>query len=168
MKKVILSTFLIVIVALSILLVGCTTEKSISTDMGFKADSIAELSVSRSGVTKSTKRFSKIEPAFNLINEIQFDEYDGQVLDSDKTDVPDYSIKITLKGYEGAFQLSVIVKDAGSIGNASDKDVLLVWFAPTDDFNYKNVIDGFYTVADSAAVLAALEKIDTDIMSFGA
>ena len=168
MKKVIIPAVLAIVVALSVLLVGCTTVKSISTDMGFTADDIAAFSIARNGADKSTDNANKIKPAFDLISEIQFDEFSGDVLESDKTAIPDYQIKIQLDGYAGTFNISVIVKLAGTAANLSDKDIALVWFAPTDDFNYKNVIEGFYSVEDSQALFSVMDKIYIDIMSFGA
>ena len=165
MKKIVLTVTLMLVVVLSLILVGCSSIRTVSNDLGFTAGNVSKMIVENDSVSKETTRTDKISDSFDIISAIELDKFDGDVLDSDWTDVPSYAIKFFVTSAEGHFEMRVIKKAPNTTSNETDKEIVLIGFRAVDGFDVKSNLEGFYTVADSQAFLANMAKIDVFIMS---
>ena len=169
MKKLILTVSLILVVVLSLVLVGCTSIRTIANDLGFSAEQVSELRFAKqepdTTVTKLTNKPNKISLVMEKISTIEMDKFDGEIFESDWDETPSYAITFTVKGYEGNFEMRVVKKAPNTTVNESDKEIIIIGFRAMHGFNAKSGMDGFYTVADSQAFLDIMAEIDVNIMS---
>ena len=171
MKKTVLSVSLVLIVALSIMLVGCAGVKMISNDLGFAVEDIAEIRVSKDNVSKTASRVNgptsvkKINGVYDIIANIELNEFDGDTFDSDWSELPSYSIEFKVAGQEGSLEMIVVKKAPNTTVNSTSEELVLIGFRSLNGFDNNGSLKGFYTVSDSAAFLDSMAKIDVEIMS---